>query len=153
MGIDIHSIEGSGAAGGLGAAFSGFLNAKLQSGIELVLDLIGMRNHMQGADFVITGEGMLDGQTSMGKAPIGVAKIAEKYNIPVIILAGGINKQNFNLNDMGMTSCFSIMTPPMTLDEAMDTTITSHNLRFTTNQLFRLVKATINIGQLSRIQG
>ncbi|UJL47409.1 glycerate kinase [Virgibacillus sp. NKC19-16] len=139
--LDIHAIEGAGAAGGLGAAFAGFLNADLQSGIELVLEIIGLEKYIQGADFVITGEGMLDGQTSMGKAPIGVAQLAEKYDVPVIALAGGINQDNFILNDRGMTSCFSIINAPMTLGEAMDSDTTFRNLRFTANQLFRLVKA------------
>src|SRR5690625_455566 len=65
LGKDIHNIKGAGAAGGLGAAFSGFLNAQLQSGIELVLDMIDMVRHMHGADFVITGVWKLDIQTAM----------------------------------------------------------------------------------------
>lgn len=139
--IEIHAIEGAGAAGGLGAAFAGFLHAELKSGIELVLNFVNMENYMKDADLVITGEGMLDGQTSMGKAPIGVAKLAEKYDVPVIALAGAINHENFTLHDHGMTSCFSILNAPMTTEEAMDFDRTFQNLRFTANQLFRLVKA------------
>lgn len=139
--IDIHAIEGAGAAGGLGAAFAGFLHAELKSGIELVLNFINMENYMKDADLVITGEGRLDGQTSMGKAPLGVAKLAEKYDVPVIALAGAINHENFTLHDHGMTSCFSILNAPMTTEEAMDFDRTFQNLRFTANQLFRLVKA------------
>lgn len=139
--IDIHAIEGAGAAGGLGAAFAGFLHAELKSGIELVLNFINMENYMKDTDLVITGEGRLDGQTSMGKAPIGVAKLAEKYDVPVIALAGAINHENFTLHDHGMTSCFSILNAPMTTEEAMDFDRTFQNLRFTANQLFRLVKA------------
>lgn len=139
--IEIHAIEGAGAAGGLGAAFAGFLHAELKSGIELVLNFINMENYMKDTDLVITGEGMLDGQTSMGKAPIGVAKLAEKYDVPVIALAGAINHENFTLHDHGMTSCFSILNAPMTTEEAMDFDRTFQNLRFTANQLFRLVKA------------
>lgn len=141
LGIDINQIEGAGAAGGLGAAFSGFLHAHLQSGIELVLEIIEMEKSMQGIDFVITGEGKLDGQTSMGKAPLGVAQLAQKHGIPVLALAGGITEETAVLNQLGVTSYFSIVNTPMTLEEAMDPKVTFSNLRSTTNQLFRLLQA------------
>ncbi|MFD1848880.1 glycerate kinase [Oceanobacillus bengalensis] len=144
LNLDIHSSPGAGAAGGLGAAFKGFLNGELQSGVELVLDVIQMEEKLEDVDFVITGEGMLDGQTSMGKAPMGVAQLAEKHQIPVVALAGGVNQEQFKLNERGMTACFSILTSPMTLEKAMDSDRTFNNLRFTTNQLFRLVKASRN---------
>jgi glycerate kinase len=86
--------KGAGVAGGLGAAFSGFLNAHLQSGIELVLDSIKIDGHMQEADFVITGEGKVDGQTSMGKVPLGVAQLVQKHSIPVIPLSRRSNRRN-----------------------------------------------------------
>lgn len=139
--MDIHHIAGAGAAGGLGAAFAGFLNARLQSGIQLVLDVIKMEENMQGVDFVITGEGKLDGQTSMGKAPLGVAELAHKHGIPVIALAGGITEETAALNELGITSYFSIVTAPMPLEEAMDRRVSFHNLRLTTRQLFRLIQA------------
>jgi glycerate kinase len=142
---DIHNIAGAGAAGGLGAAFSGFLHAHLQSGIELVLEIIEMEKSMQGVDFVITGEGKLDGQTSMGKAPLGVAQLAQKHEIPVLALAGGITEETAALNKLGVTSYFSIVNAPMTLEEAMDSKVTYNNLRSTTNQLFRLLQA-VRIG-------
>ncbi|WP_404335393.1 glycerate kinase [Planococcus rifietoensis] len=138
---DLNQIEGAGAAGGLGAAFSSFLHADLQSGIELVMEIIEMEKSMQGADFVITGEGKLDGQTSMGKAPLGVAELAQMHNIPVIALAGGITEETAVLNKLGITSYFSILNQPMTLEEAMDSKVAYNNLRATTNQLFRLIQA------------
>ncbi|MHA6252470.1 glycerate kinase [Oceanobacillus sp. CAU 1775] len=141
LGIGIHRIEGAGAAGGLGAAFAGFLNANLKSGIELILDFLEMEKHMRDADFVITGEGMLDVQTAMGKAPIGVAKMAKRIGIPVIGLAGAIGTENYNLQEKGLTSSFSILNTPMTLENAMDTTRTFENLKFTTTQIFQLIKA------------
>lgn len=140
IGKDTHHIEGGGAAGGLGSAFSVFLNAKLHSGIELVLESIEMEAHMKGADFIITGEGKLDDQTAMGKAPLGVARLACKHSIPVIAVAGGITGEAVHLNELGITSHFSIMNAPMSLEEAMDSERTFHNLRQTTNQLFRLIK-------------
>ncbi|MGW9019008.1 glycerate kinase [Priestia megaterium] len=143
LNIDIHNIAGAGAAGGLGAAFAGFLHAFLQSGVELVLDLIKMEEKMEGANFIITGEGKLDGQTSMGKAPLGVTKLANKYHIPVIALAGGIEDVS-NLNELGITACFSIVNAPMSLKKAMGSKVTFDNLRLTTRQLMQLVQA-INV--------
>ncbi|WKA56988.1 glycerate kinase [Planococcus shenhongbingii] len=141
LGVDINQIEGAGAAGGLGAAFSGFINGQLQSGIDLVLEIIDMEKSMEGADFVITGEGKLDGQTSMGKAPLGVAQLAQKQGIPVIALAGGITEETAALNELGITSYFSIMNAPMSLEEAMDSNVAYSNLRTTATQLFRLIQA------------
>ncbi|MDQ0243523.1 glycerate kinase [Bacillus fengqiuensis] len=138
---DIHNIVGGGAAGGLGAAFSGLLQAQLQSGIQLILDIVEVEDQIQGIDFVITGEGKLDGQTSMGKAPLGIAQLAHKYGIPVIALAGGVTEEASALNQLGITSCFSIMNAPMSLEQAMDSKVTFDNLRFTTSQLFRLIQA------------
>ncbi|TYR81492.1 glycerate kinase [Priestia megaterium] len=139
--MDIHNRSGAGAAGGLGAAFAGFLKAQLQSGIQLVLETVQMEEKMKDADFVLTGEGKLDSQTSMGKAPLGVAQLAEKHHIPVIALAGGITEETAALNKLGITSYFSIMNAPMTLEEALDATVAFTNLHVTTSQLFRLIKA------------
>jgi len=139
LGTDIHNIAGAGAAGGLGAAFAGFLRTKLQSGIQLVLDIIRIEEKIQGVDYVITGEGKLDGQTSMGKAPLGITQLAVRYNIPVIALAGSIEETS-TLNELGISSCFSIINAPMTLEQAMDSHVTVGNLRSTTNQLFRLIQ-------------
>ncbi|MFF2854775.1 glycerate kinase [Peribacillus sp. NPDC058002] len=138
---DIHNLIGAGAAGGLGAAFAGFLQAHLHSGVQLILDLIRMEEKIQGVDFVITGEGKLDGQTSMGKTPLGVAKLAHNHQIPVIALAGGIAEEPSTLNQLGITSCFSILNAPMSIEQAMDSKVTFDNLRLTTNQLFRLIQA------------
>jgi glycerate 2-kinase len=140
LGIDVQNIEGAGAAGGLGAAFSGLLNGEMQSGIDLILSIMDIETKLKGVDIVVTGEGMLDGQTSMGKAPSGVAQIASKKGIPVLALAGGINRESFSLNGSGITACFSIVTKPMSLEEAMYKDIAYENLKFTTSQLFRLIK-------------
>jgi glycerate 2-kinase len=139
-GIDVQRIPGSGAAGGLGSAFFAFLNGKLQSGIDLILKAAQVEQKLlYGVDLVITGEGRLDGQTSMGKAPLGIAKLARKYNIPVIALAGSITKDALNLHESGITAFFSIMNEPMTLKVAMDPAITFHNIRLTASQLIRLI--------------
>jgi len=141
LGRDIHNIKGAGAAGGLGAAFAGFLHAELKSGIDLILEHVKMEKHMSDVDFVITGEGKLDGQTSMGKAPFGVAQLAKKNGIPVIALAGGVTKETRSLNDHGVTSYFSIMNAPMSLEDAVNVETTYSNLKSTTEQLFRLIRA------------
>lgn len=141
LGKDIHHIVGAGAAGGLGAAFAGLLDAQLQSGIELVLDIIEVEKNLQGVNLVITGEGKMDGQTSMGKAPLGIAQLAQKHQIPVIALAGGVNEETSLLNELGITSYFSIVNAPMTLEEAMNPKVTYNNLRTSTKQLFRLLQA------------
>jgi glycerate kinase len=98
FGRDIQNVPGAGAAGGHGAAFTGFFDGQPLSGVELLLDIIGMEEKLAGVDFVIMGEGKLDGQTSMGKAPLGVAQLAAKYGIPVIALAGGVTQQASALN-------------------------------------------------------
>lgn len=141
---DIHHIEGAGAAGGLGAAFAGFLDGQLVSGVELILNAINMEEKLIDVDLVITGEGKLDGQTSLGKAPLGVAQLAAKHGIPVIALAGSVTKQASSLNELGVTSYFSIVNEPLTLDEAMDPKIAYANLRTTTTQIFRLIFALKN---------
>lgn len=140
LGQDVQQIPGAGAAGGLGAAFAGFLQGQLQSGIKLVLDTIGLEKKLAGVDLVITGEGKLDGQTAMGKAPLGVAGIAQTYNIPVIALAGGVSKEAASLNDHGITSYFPIVSGPISLEQAMDPVETRQNLRRTVHQLFRLIQ-------------
>ncbi|WP_313897598.1 glycerate kinase family protein [Bacillus litorisediminis] len=137
---DIQHISGAGAAGGLGAAFAGFLNAEIHSGIDVLFETVGMKEKMAGVDLVITGEGKLDGQTSMGKAPLGVAQLASQFNIPVIALAGGVTKEASILNERGITSFFSITNGPLSLEEAMDPVNAFGNMRMMTEQLFRLIK-------------
>lgn len=140
LGFNIDNISGGGAAGGLGSAFSGFLNGTLQSGIDLILQTINLEKHIQGSDYVITGEGKLDKQTTMGKVPVGVARLAAEKKIPVIALAGYITDEIEVLNDHHITSCISIMNKPMSVNEAMKPDNTKKNLAITTNQLFRLIK-------------
>lgn len=98
-----------------------------------------MEEKMRGADFVITGEGRLD--SFMGKAPLGVAQLARKLGIPVIALAGSITNDPSALNNSGITSCFSIVNQPMSLEKAMEFQVTFDNLRLSANQLFHLIKA------------
>jgi glycerate kinase len=141
LGSQMQSISGAGAAGGLGGAFAVFLQGELQSGVGLMLDRIGIEAELDGTDIVITGEGRLDGQTSMGKAPLGIAQLAEQKGIPVIALAGGVTKEASKLNELGITSYFSVVSGPMPLEQAMEPDETKSNLRRTAEQLFRLIRA------------
>ncbi|SEI94330.1 glycerate kinase [Bhargavaea ginsengi] len=139
LGKDIQEIPGAGAAGGLGAAFAGILNADLRSGIELILDTTGLEEKVKNADFVITGEGRMDAQSSMGKAAMGVAGLAEKHGVPVIALAGSVTEEATVLNDKGVTALFPILQEVVSLEEAMDPETARLNLRTTAEQVFRLV--------------
>lgn len=131
---------GAGAAGGLGFAFLTFLNARLDSGIKLILQEMDFEEDIKDADLVITGEGSLDFQTTMGKAPIGVAKLAKKYNLPVIAFAGSVSNDANMCNDMGIDAYFSILRNIVTLPEAMNKQRAEENMINTVEQVFRLWK-------------
>lgn len=129
---------GSGAAGGLGFAFLTYLNAKLESGIDLILREIKLEEEIKDADLVITGEGRLDYQTAMGKAPAGVAKLAKKYQLPVIAFSGAVAKGAEKCNDLGIDAYFPILRDVTTLSEAMDQQTASENMINAVEQVFRL---------------
>ena len=130
---------GTGAAGGMGFAFLTFTNAKLQSGINIVLEETKLEDYIKDADLVVTGEGMLDFQTAMGKAPVGVAKLAKKYGKPVIAFAGGVTKDATECNKNGIDAFFPIVRGVTTLEEAMDTQNAKNNLSDTAEQVMRLM--------------
>lgn len=129
---------GAGAAGGLGFAFQTFLNGVLESGIHIVLDETSMEEYIKDADLVITGEGCLDGQTAMGKAPMGVAHLAKRHHIPVVALAGSIGRDAAACNQNGIDAYFSILKEACTLQEAMDPDSAYSNLKSTAEQVYRL---------------
>ena len=133
-------FPGTGAAGGLGFAFLSFTNAVLESGINIVLDETKLEEYVKDADVVITGEGRLDGQTVMGKAPIGVAKIAKKYGKPVIAFAGCVTPDAVACNEHGIDAFFPILRGVVTLQEAMDSANARKNMADTVEQVFRLMK-------------
>ena len=132
---------GTGAAGGLGFAFLTFTNAVLESGIKIVLEETKLEQYIQDADIVITGEGRLDGQTAMGKAPVGVAKLAGKYKIPVLAFAGSVTKDARKCNEEGIHAFFPILRGITTLEDAMDAEKARRNLMETVEQVFRLIVA------------
>lgn len=139
-GKNLQQISGAGAAGGLGAAFAGFLGAELESGVQLILDYVELEEKLRGVNLTITGEGKLDGQTSMGKAPAGIAHLSKKHGIPVIALAGDISDGDPSLHETGISSFFTIVSGPVDLDTAMDREVTKLNLKRTAEQIGRLLK-------------
>lgn len=138
---DIAEVEGVGAAGGLGFAFLGFLNSKLESGVKIILEEINFEEAVKDADFVITGEGRLDNQTAMGKAPIGVAKIAKKHGATVIAVAGCVTDDAVKCNEEGIDAYFAIVNHATTLEEAMKKENAINNMKTTATQIFNLIKA------------
>jgi len=134
------NIPGTGAAGGLGFAFMSYLDATLESGIELVMKETELESYIKDADIVVTGEGRLDGQSYMGKAPVGVAKLAKKYNKPVIAFSGCVTEDAIACNEHGIDAFFPIVRKPCTLDEAMNIDNAYKNLKDTAYQVFRLIK-------------
>lgn len=133
--------EGAGAAGGLGFALLAYLGAKMQSGIELVIDVTGLEEKIKGADIVVTGEGRLDGQSCMGKAPVGVARIARKYGKPCIAFSGAVSADAVKLAEYGIDAFFPIVRKPVTLTEAMDIENAKRNMEDTVRQVFNLIRA------------
>jgi len=138
IGKDI-TIPGTGAAGGMGAAFLGFLNASLKSGIQLSLELSHFQERAKNADFIITGEGRADKQSIMGKVPDGVLNKARPLNIPVIVIAGSVTDLEL-LNKAGFAGIFSITNSPMSLKDAMDPEITQSNITNSVTQICTLIK-------------
>ena len=134
------NAPGTGAAGGMGFALLSYLDATLMSGIELVMKETDLEKHIKDADLVITGEGRLDGQSYMGKAPIGVAKLAKKYNKPVIAFSGCVTDDAIACNEHGIDAFFPIVRKPCTLEEAMNVDNAHKNLKDTAYQVFRLIR-------------
>ena len=135
---DYMNTPGAGAAGGLGYAFLAYTGAALTPGIELILDAVGLEEELSGADVVVTGEGRLDFQTAMGKAPVGVARLAKKYNAKVIAFAGSVTKEATACNKEGIDAFFPILRGVCTLADAMDPVNARNNMIATVEQVFRL---------------
>jgi glycerate kinase len=141
IGTDLSAVPGVGAAGGLGFAFLAYLGASLEPGIDLVIRETGLENEIRSSDLVITGEGRLDEQTCMGKAPAGVAALAAKYNIPVIAFSGCVTDGARLCNEHGIHAFFPVLRTVCTLEDAMNPENAYHNMTDTAEQVFRLIKA------------
>jgi len=114
---DTNQIPGAGAAGGLGAGLVAFLDAELKAGVDIVLDIINFESRLKDVDLVITGEGMLDGQSIYGKTPVGVSRSAAKKDIPVIAVAGTLGRGVEKVLAHGINAYFSIIDRPSELNE------------------------------------
>jgi glycerate 2-kinase len=118
FGINLQNMAGSGAAGGLGGGCIAFLNASLQSGVELVMSTLNIEKQIQEADLIITGEGKIDTQTLSGKVVKGLAEKAKKHQKPIIAFCGTLDLKQVEIQSMGLLSAFSILNAPMNLGKA-----------------------------------
>lgn len=137
--IDVLNLAGGGAAGGMGAALYAFCGAELRQGIEIVTDALALDKHVRGADLVITGEGRIDSQTVHGKVPVGVAKVAKRYNIPVIGIAGSLTADVGVVHDHGIDAVFSVLYTICTLEKALANA--GENVRMTARNVAAVLKA------------
>lgn len=138
--IAYANIPGAGAAGGLGYAFAAFLQGELLSGIQLVFEKTGLEEYVKQADLVITGEGRMDGQTAMGKVPVGVAKLAKKYQLPVLAFCGSAAADAGMCNAQGIDAYFPIIREPLDLDTLMEETCAKQNLTDMAEQVMRIYR-------------
>ena len=140
--LDVLHLEGGGAAGGMGAGLYAFCGAKLRPGIEIVTDALHLADIVADADLVITGEGRIDSQTIHGKVPVGVARVAKRYNLPVIAIAGSLTADVGVVHEHGLDAVFSVIYSICTLDEALENA--AENVRMTA----RNVAAVLKMGQV-----
>lgn len=141
--IDLNSIPGSGAAGGLGGAFLAFLDAELKSGIEIVMEAVEFDSYLAVTQLVFTGEGKLDAQTKHGKTPTGVLAIARRYGIPVIAIGGSVEEPEI-LNKLGFLSVYAVTNGPCSLEEAMKKEVAKKNIRQLVEQVMHTIQFFIS---------
>lgn len=137
-----ETFPGAGAAGGIGFAFMSFLGGKLERGIDIVLRAAKLEEKVKYADIVITGEGRLDRQTAMGKAPGGIAAIAKKYGKKVIAFSGAVTDDAREVNQNGIDAFFPILRTVCSLEDAMKTENAYKNMTDTAEQVFRVMKGS-----------
>lgn len=140
MGVAVARLPGGGAAGGLGAALVAFLGARLRPGVDIVMSAVGLETIIADADLVITGEGRIDSQTVRGKAPSGVARIAQRHNKPVIAIAGSLGAGADLAHGCGIDAMFSVIGTPGTVEDIL--AAAADNLRATA----RNVAAALKVG-------
>lgn len=135
---DVLNLAGGGAAGGMGAALYAFCGAELRQGIEIVTEALSLDKHVADADLVITGEGRIDSQTVHGKVPVGVAKVAKRYNVPVIGIAGSLTADVGVVHDHGIDAVFSVIYKICSLEDALLNA--GENVRMTARNVAAVVK-------------
>ncbi|EOV0677548.1 glycerate kinase [Cronobacter dublinensis] len=141
-GKSIISAPGAGAAGGMGAALLGMLNAQLRPGIDIVTETLGLAQAVRDADLVITGEGRLDSQSIHGKTPVGVARVAKQFQRPVVAIAGSLTPDYQVVHEHGIDAAFSVLDRIVTLEEALDDA--ARNLRVTARNVAALWRMAQN---------
>lgn len=137
--LDVLDLAGAGAAGGMGAALFAFCGAELRQGIEIVTDALHLDRYVAEADLVITGEGRIDSQTVHGKVPVGVAKVAKRYNKPVIGIAGSLTADVGVVHEHGIDAVFSVIYGICTLDDALKNA--AENVRMASRNVAAVLKA------------
>ena len=143
--IDVINLAGGGAAGGMGAALYAFCGAQLRQGIEIVTDALHLAEQVANADLVITGEGRIDSQTIHGKVPVGVAKVAKRFNKPVIGIAGSLTADVGVVHNHGIDAVFSVIYTICSLEDALENA--SDNVRMAA----RNIAAVLKVGQAFRL--
>lgn len=141
MGIHVNEVPGAGAAGGLGAGMLAFFNAELKRGVDIVIDATNLSHHVKDANLVITGEGKIDSQTIYGKTPIGVAKTAKKFNVPVIAIAGNVGRDSDVVKDYGIDALFSVIPGVVKMEDAFKDAI--QNIERTAENIATVLKMNI----------
>ena len=138
LGVAVNDVPGAGAAGGIGAALKGFLNAEFRPGIAIVIEQSGLDEAAQWADVVFTGEGSIDFQTKFGKTPAGVAETAKRHGKPVIAVAGHIGTGIDELHEVGIDAVFGIAPGAASLSELLADA--AANVTRTTEQIVRTLQ-------------
>lgn len=138
-GIDLQSVPGSGAAGGMGGGLLAFLNAKLQPGIETILKMANFEEALADASLVITGEGRIDSQTTMGKALSGILTMSQAQNVPIVAIGGSVESYE-KVVESGFHAVLSIQNGPVSLEMAMNKEFTLENVKQTVAQIVRLIE-------------
>ncbi len=146
LGKDLRNEKGAGAAGGLGFALMEYMGASLMPGVDLIIEAIGLEDELKDADIAVTGEGRLDHQTAMGKAPVGVARLAKKHGAMTLAFAGSVTEGATACNDAGIDAFFPAVRGIISLEDAMKPENAGRNLSAAAEQAFRLIKAARGLG-------
>jgi glycerate kinase len=139
LGVDVRDVPRAGAAGGMGAGLMAFFNARVESGIDLVCRVLQLERHLEGADLVITGEGRVDASTAYDKAPVGVARLAKRRGVRVILMAGSLGHGYQQVYQHGVDAVVPILSRPMTFEESISRSFVL--LRGATERTMRLLEA------------
>lgn len=137
--MNLQSVPGTGAAGGLLAPFLAYLHAHTVPGVELVLDVVNFEHHLEECDLVITGEGKTDTQSTMGKAIAGVGRRASRRNVPTIVISGSVEVEIDSLSDFGISAIFSTTHQLASLEDAIRKA--EQNLSRAALNIFRLIQS------------